>query len=119
MSSNIHILRICESCHNNFTARTTVTKYCGHPCASRAYKARKRGEKIEASNQETAHFVPKGYAELQTKEFLSITETSRLLGVSRWTLTRAISDGRLPAVRFGRRIVIKRSDIDRMFSGLE
>jgi excisionase family DNA binding protein len=119
MSSNIQILRLCQSCHNKFTARTTVTKYCGHPCASRAYKARKRGEKIEASNQETAHFVPKGFSELQAKEFLSVAETSRLLGISRWTLTRAISDGRLSAVRFGRRIVIKRTDIDRMFLGLE
>lgn len=119
MSSNIEILRLCQSCNSNFTARTTVTKYCGHRCASRAYKARKREEKIEASNTETAHIRPKLTSELQAKEYLSIVDASCLLGISRWTLTRAIKDGRLSAVRFGRRIVIKRTEIDRMFSGLE
>jgi excisionase family DNA binding protein len=116
MSSNLKITRICQLCGNEFTAKTTVTKYCGHRCASRAYKARQRGESIERSHKETAEIISAPIIELQAKDFLSISDASELLGVSRWTLSRAINDGRLNAVRFGKRIVIKRTEIDRMFS---
>lgn len=116
MSSNIEITRICQFCDNEFTARTTVTKYCSHRCASRAYKARQRGNDISKSNQETAEIISAPIIELQAKDFLSVSDASELLGVSRWTLSRAITDGRLNAVRFGKRIVIKRTEIDRLFS---
>ncbi len=116
MSSNIEITRVCGLCRGNFTAKTTVTKYCSHKCASRAYKARRRGEKIVQSNEETVQTISAPIIELQAKDFLSVSDATALLGVSRWTLSRAINDGRLQAVRFGKRIVIKRSEIDRMFS---
>lgn len=116
MSSNFEITRICQLCGNEFTAKTTVTKYCSHRCASRAYKARKRGESVERSNQETKQIISAPIIELQAKDFLSVSDASELLGVSRWTLSRAINDGRLSAVRFGKRIVIKRTEIDRLFS---
>ena len=48
MSSKIEVQRICQYCEQEFTARTTVTKYCSHKCGQRAYKARKRAETIEA-----------------------------------------------------------------------
>ena len=39
MSSNIFSQRICEECGNQFTTRTTVTRFCGDRCAKRAYKS--------------------------------------------------------------------------------
>ena len=54
MSSNIRVQRICQFCGKEFTARTTVTKYCSDVCAKRAYKARKRTEKVEISNNAIA-----------------------------------------------------------------
>jgi excisionase family DNA binding protein len=116
MSSNIEITRICQFCANEFTARTTVTKYCSHRCASMAYKARQRGNDIVRSNQETTETISAPIIELQAKDFLSVSDASELLGLSRWTLSRAINDGRLNIVRFGKRIVIKRTEIDRLFS---
>ena len=116
MSSNIEITRICQFCDSEFTARTTVTKYCSHRCASRAYKARQRGKDIVKSNKETKEIIAAPIIELQAKDFLSVSDASELLGVSRWTLSRAINDGRLNVVRFGKRIVIKRTEIDRLFS---
>ena len=53
MSSNIEIIRICEYCHNEFIAKTTVTRYCCHKCNSRAYKERVKSKKIKRSNEET------------------------------------------------------------------
>jgi excisionase family DNA binding protein len=87
---------------NEFTARTTVTKYCSHPCASRAYKARARQSKIIQSNTETVQTLSAPVIELQTKDFLTVVEACRLLNVSRWTLARAIKDERLKAVRLGK-----------------
>jgi len=53
MSSNIRVLRICKLCGEEFIAKTTVTKFCGDRCAKRAYKARKKDEKIGASIAES------------------------------------------------------------------
>ena len=116
MSSNILVERICEFCGNGFTARTTVTKYCQHRCASLAYKARTRNSKIKKSNADTERSVSIPIARVQAKDFLKIEEVCGLLGVSRSTVSRAIKENRLRAVRFGRRIVIKRAEIDRLFS---
>jgi excisionase family DNA binding protein len=115
MSSNIRINRICQFCKIPFEARTTVTKYCSHRCASKAYKARNRGQDIERSITETEQTVSLPIVKIQTKDFLSVDESAKLLGLSRWTLTRAIKEKRLKAVRFGKRIVIKRTEIDSLF----
>jgi excisionase family DNA binding protein len=116
MSSNIRITRICQHCRNEFTARTTVTKYCGEGCAKRAYKARQKTGKITQSETETAAVILAPTIALQGKDFLNILEAAKLLGVSRWTVHRAIKDERLPVARLGRRVVIKRADIDKLFS---
>lgn len=116
MSSNIRITKICQFCHESFTARTTVTKYCSHRCSARAYKQRKRNKKIEKSVSETVKQISAEKIELQAKEFLSINEASELLNVSRWTISRAIKDERLKAVKLGRRVIIRRKDIDQLFS---
>jgi excisionase family DNA binding protein len=81
-----------------------------------AYKARTRGTKIKISNIEMTQAVSIPIARLQAKDFLSIEDTCKLLGVSRWTVSRAIKEKRLKAVNLGKRIVIKRTEIDRLFS---
>jgi excisionase family DNA binding protein len=116
MSSNIRIQRICEFCGNNFTARTTVTKCCSHDCASKAYKARKRNTKNKIIKEEIIQTITIPIIKIQSKDFLSIDDTCKLLGVSRWTISRAIKERRLKAVNLGKRVLIKRSEIDRLFS---
>lgn len=113
MSSNIQVTRICQFCQSDFTARTTVTKYCSHKCASRAYKARAKGVKVETSNRETVQTKLSPIVELQAKEFLSASEVCRLLGISRQTLWRAMRNEQIFAARIGRRIVISRAEINR------
>ena len=116
MSSNIQIQRICDYCQKEFTARTTVTKYCQHRCAALAYKARMRNTKVKTSNKEVAQSVSIPIAKIQAKDFLSVEDACKLLGVSRWTISRAIREKRLKAVNLGKRLVIKRTEIDRLFS---
>jgi len=81
-----------------------------------AYKARTRNTKIKISNKEIKQAVSIPIAKIQAKDFLSIDDACKLLGVSRWTVSRAIKEKRLKAVNFGKRIVIKRTEIDRLFS---
>lgn len=115
MSSNIKVQRICQLCGKEFTARTTVTKFCSDNCGKKAYKNRQRQEKIEGSNAETQLSKQKSLDVLKTKEFLSISETCELLPLSRWTIWRAIRNQTLPAAKIGRRTLIRRSDLDLLF----
>ena len=67
-------------------ARTTVTKCCSDHCAKRFYKLKKREEKIEEGNKQTVIMGKMPVEECKLREFFRISEFSRLVGVSRWTL---------------------------------
>lgn len=81
-----------------------------------SYKVRMRNKKIAVSNQETVQSNSIPIAKIQAKDFLSIDDACKLLGVSRWTVSRAIKEKRLKAVNLGKKIVIKRAEIDGLFS---
>jgi excisionase family DNA binding protein len=120
MSSNIYLLKNCQQCNKTFTARTTVTKYCSNSCGKKAWKLRKRDEKIQAALGETIQKTENSANVKNTfintnKEFLSITEASQLIGVSRWTIQRMIQNGRLKAVPFGRKRILSKKQIENLF----
>jgi excisionase family DNA binding protein len=122
MSTNLHIPKNCQYCGNLFTARTTTTRYCSHKCNSRHYKQVKREEKVKSALQETnrkranpkPEFSPTDT--LSNKNFLSITDASKLIGVSRWTIQRMIKRGQLKAVPFGRKHILSRYQIENLFN---
>ena len=93
MSSNIYIQRFCQECGKEFTARTTVTQFCSPYCAKNNYKKRKRQEQIQQSELEFHENKLKVIKTIQEKEFLSLKETSLLLGISRTTLYRLRKSG--------------------------
>lgn len=116
MSSKIEIQRICQYCEQEFTARTTVTKYCSHKCGSADYKARKRAEKVKQSNTETKQIKNQPIEELKAKEFLTVREVARLLNCSVRSAYYYIESGTIKAVNLGQRITrVKRSEIDKLF----
>lgn len=114
MSSNIQVQRICQHCGKEFTARTTVTQYCSDTCSKRAYKARLKVSKIEASNKETQRIKNQPIEELKAKAFLSIAETCKLIGISRRTVYRMIERGELITGKAGKRTIIRRSDLEQL-----
>ena len=117
MSSNIEVQRICQHCGNEFTARTTVTQFCGLRCANRAYKLRQRAIKVEASNKETYLIKAKPIEILKAKEFLTVRDVAALLTCSTRTAYRLIQQGNIKAVNLAeRKTLIKRSEIDKLFS---
>ena len=121
MSSNLYIPKNCKHCSNAFIARTTVTKYCGETCAKKAYKDRKRKEKIQSTLTSDMQKLRDSQTNtnlnnVNNKDFLSVTDASKLIGVSRWTIQRMIQQGRLKAVSFGRKRIIARWQIERLFN---
>lgn len=112
MSSNIRIKKVCQHCGTEFIAKTTVTKYCGDNCAKRAYKVRKKKEKVESTPSIDEQLVEFRSNALDKKEFLNIKETCQLLGASRMTVYRQIKRGNIPAFKLGRRTIIMRSELE-------
>jgi len=112
MSSNIQVQRICQHCNKEFTARTTVTKFCSTDCAKKAYKVRIRKEKIEVSNQETKKIISKPIEEIKAKEFLSVSDVAKLIGCSRQAVYNMINSKRLYAVNLmEKKTIINRNDL--------
>ena len=117
MSSNIQIQRVCQHCGKEFTARTTVTQYCGDNCAKRAYKARHRAAKVEASNTETQLIKAKPLEQIKAKEYLTVRDVAILLNSSIRTAYRLIEQGNIRAVNISqRKTLVKRSEIDKLFN---
>lgn len=117
MSSNIKIQRICQHCGNEFTARTTATLYCSHRCNSAAYKAKQRADKVEQSNKETQRIKNQPIEELKAKEFLSVTQVSKLIGCSRQNVYNLINTGKLKATNILlKKTIVMRSDLDKLFN---
>ena len=99
-----------------FTAKTTVTQYCGDTCAKKAYKERKRLEKLEQANKKTVASINIEIEQIKAKEFLTASDAAKLLNCSKVTIYNWIKNGTLEAVTLSeRKILIKRSSIDRLF----
>lgn len=119
MSSNIKVQRICQHCGKEFTARTTVTQYCSDTCSKRAYKARLRANKVEESNKETQRQKNQPIEELKAREFLTVTQVSKLIGCSRQNVYNLINTGKLKATNIlQKKTIVKRTEIDRLFNEL-
>ncbi len=117
MSSNIKIPKVCNHCNSNFIAKTTVTKFCSHRCASAAYKKRKKQNLlIETQTSEYNKSKSIDLDVIQKKEYLSISETCLLLGLSRMTIHRQIKANKLPSSKVGGRVIIKRADINNLIN---
>ena len=116
MTSKIQLTRICQFCGKEFMARTTVTQCCGDWCAKRAYKERLKKAKIERSEAETQATRLKTVEEIKAKEFLSVMDTCKLLGLSRRTVFRLLKSKTIPSSKLGRRTIIKRADLESLFA---
>jgi len=117
MSSNIEIERICQYCGDAFTARTTVTKFCSHNCSRKAYKLRKKNEKIMTSNKETIAIKSKPLEAIQSREYLTVTQAAAILECSTKTVYRLIKNGNMNSVNLGQRLTrIKKTSLENIFN---
>ncbi|RZT96016.1 excisionase family DNA binding protein [Ancylomarina subtilis] len=120
MNSTIELQKICEHCGKEFTAKTTVTRFCNQKCAAKSYKKRKRENKVgraivETNKQKLLSVKDLHLEAIKQKDFLSIKEAYTLLGVSERTFYRLMKAGTIQATKLGKRTIIKRSVIDKLF----
>jgi excisionase family DNA binding protein len=115
MSSNIRVNKICEFCKNEFEAKKTTSKTCSDRCAKLLYKQKQTRAKVEITEKVTSIIKAQPIEELKAKEFLSIDETCKLLGISRRTLYRMFDREELKFGKAGARTLIKRSELDKLF----
>ena len=115
MSSNIRIVKICESCQNEFVAKTTVTQCCSDACAKRLYKLKKRDAAINRAKVETevkrkpeAFITEDQIRAIQAKEWLTLKEAAIMLNVSPLTLRRWVLSGKVKSVKVGRKHLFER-----------
>jgi excisionase family DNA binding protein len=118
MSSNMRIVKICESCQSEFVAKTTVTQCCSDSCAKRLYKVKKRNEAISRVKLETEIkrkpevFITEDQIRvIQAKDWLTLKEAALLLNVSPLTLRRWTLAGRVKSEKMGRKHAFKRADL--------
>ena len=116
MSSNISVIRVCEHCGKDFTARTTVTRFCSDLCGKRNYKQRQKEKKINQSNKETEtkkQSRVKQIKDVSRLDYLNPTDTARLLMCSVRNVYKLIDAGKLPYAQLSdKKRLISRNDID-------
>ncbi len=118
MSSNIRLNKTCEHCNSYFIAKTTVTRFCSDNCAKRAYKIRKRNEKIRLAKVGVTSAKNHSLEELKQKEFLTVSQVSELIGCSRQNVYKLINSGKLKATNLLiKKTIVKRTDLDKLFQG--
>jgi excisionase family DNA binding protein len=123
MSSNMAIPKTCTYCGKAYIAKTTLTRYCCLKCNSRHYKQKAKEEKIQNSlvtQQQTMQTMQSlqtpNSNSLASKNYLCVQDAAELIGVSRWTINRMIKRGDLIIHKFGRKKIIERSQIDKLFN---
>ena len=119
MSSKIRLTRICKFCGVEFEAKTTVTKYCSLKCAQRAYKQKVKTDKVSLSNAETQEVRQKPIEIIKAKEYLSVAETCKLLGLSRTTFYRTVKRGQIAVLRIGKRVIIQQGELNKFLNKLK
>jgi excisionase family DNA binding protein len=100
------IPRVCVFCQKVFEARKTTTSYCSLDCARKAYKERQRMSKLNVAKEEFREKISEPIYALQSRDYLSVCEAAMVLGISRWTIQRAIKQGKIVTLKLlGRRII--------------
>lgn len=115
-TSNIWIKKVCEWCKKEFYSQKCTTRFCCKRCAEHAYKDHKRQKRKsypEAQVQKSLH--EKAQSEISLREYLSISEAAKLLGITRDGIYKLIYRGVLIAHRISSHFtVVFRKDIDSM-----
>ncbi len=103
-------------CGKEFTAKTTVTKYCSHKCNSKDYKRKIKELKIKVSDKDTNKIVPQHIKnpKLNEKEILSIKEVCEFVGMSKSSVYRLINDEVINPIKIRNRVFISREELKKL-----
>jgi excisionase family DNA binding protein len=117
MSSRIDIQKRCKWCGTIFTAHKTTTEYCSHRCGNLAYKDKIRKQRIGSLQHELGKSIrtPPNL----NKKYLTPSEVAELLHIGRTSIYRYIRNGVIKVIRFERKTLVRRADIEDMTTYIE
>lgn len=93
-TSNFRIKKICEWCGKEFEAQKVSTRFCSHRCANFAYKRAIRKKRVQTTESQTqVQKTERIIEDIKEKEYLSFSETGRLLGLSRQAIYTMVKAG--------------------------
>lgn len=114
-ASKVPIKKVCEHCQKVFYAYKRTTRFCCSKCNERHYKQTMRLQMVEEVENRTNEQIKtrQNHGDINTKDYLTVTQSSELLGISRWTLYRLIGQQAIKASRItGRTSLISRESIN-------
>ena len=111
----MEVQRKCQWCGKPFIAHTMVTRFCSKSCTEKAYKDRKRKQKLQEYEARQSEQPMQEVGIVGGKPFLSPAEAATLLGISRATIYRHMAAGIIRALQLRGRTIIRKSDIEKMF----
>ena len=89
----MEIQRKCQWCGKPFIAHTMVTRYCSKSCNEKAYKEKKRKQRLQEYEERQNEQPMQEVGIVGSKLYLSPAETATLLGISRATIYRHMAVG--------------------------
>jgi excisionase family DNA binding protein len=116
----------CIVCSTPFTSKTSLANFCSEKCFNRDRKKKAREKKVAAAIARNNSDVPvpsirnnhpasAPVTTAPTKEFYSIKEFAKLLGVHERTIMNHVWKNQLPHCRIGRRILINKDEVVQFF----
>lgn len=112
-ASSIKIKKTCEWCGQEFYAQKVTTRFCCKKCNEKAYKAGLRKNQIA----EAANAIDDKMNVSKDKEYMSVRETSQLLGITVRATYNLIYRGQLNASKLSSRLtIISKESINEMLS---
>ena len=118
--SKLKIPRVCEYCSKPFEAKTVMTRFCSISCNNKAAKENKKIEKERVEKLTLLKNFAIKIAEVQSREYISVSEATVMFGISKDTVHRYIKRGIITGVNLGSRLTrVKRSDLEDLFSSVE
>ena len=111
----MEIQRKCQWCGKPFIAHTMVTRYCSKSCNEKAYKEKKRKQRLQEYEERQNEQPMQEVGIVGSKLYLSPAETATILGISRATIYRHMATGIIRALQLRGRTIIRKSDIEKMF----
>ena len=113
------IKKKCSFCGKQFYAQMITTKYCSHSCNQQHYRVKKKKEKLKNRASTVIRKIDEITYEseiikIQTQDYLSIKDVSALLGISRSTINRLLKNQSIKHIKFGSRVLIRKSELDQL-----
>ena len=106
----MEVQRKCQWCGKPFIAHTMVTRFCSKSCTEKAYKDRKRRQKLQEYEAKQNEQPMQEVGIVGGKPFLSPAEAATLLGISRATIYRHMAAGIIRALQLRGRTIIRKFD---------